>query len=375
MWSRFPIWTYIELGEIEKAKNLIDNLHKFALEAKDKKFIAMGNALRAMLFRAEKKWKESIEFFEKSLKEHEALDARRWDVYWFAKMVLWEYARAYLERDQEGDRERAYNLLNQALEIFQKMGAKKDIEKTKSKMTYLETGREIIEPELIPEVALPSHITTGYRELDSLLSGGIPRDYAVILTSPSCDEKDLLIKGFLEAGAKENQVTFYITTKTSGLKSLAERFQSNFYVFICSPQADKIIKDIPNVFKLKGVENLNDVNIALASTIRGLGKSLVGPRRICLEVVSDILLQHHTVQTRRWLNAFIPELKSKGFTTLAVLDSEIHPQQEVRAIVGLFDGEINICKKGPGKFLKIEKMTNQKYSKSELLLQEEKLQK
>jgi hypothetical protein len=52
-------------------------------------------------------------------------------------MVLCEYARAYLERDQEGDREKAHNLLNQALEIFQKMGAKKEIERIIAKKKLL----------------------------------------------------------------------------------------------------------------------------------------------------------------------------------------------------------------------------------------------
>jgi len=278
-----------------------------------------------------------------------------------------------LERDQEGDREKAHNLLNQALEIFQKMGAKKDIEKTKSKMIYAETGREMVEPEPVTEVVPPDYITTGYGDLDDLLFGGIRRDYAVILTSPSCDERDLLIKKFLEAGAKEGQVTFYITTRTSGLKNLAERFQSDFYLFVCNPQADKIIKTMPNVFKLKGVENLTDINIALSSAFHKL-KPLKSPRRACIEIVSDILLQHQAVQTRRWLNALIPELRSNGFTTLAVMDPGMHTPQEVRAVLGLFDGEINIYEKDLEKFLKIKKMTNQKYSKSELSLQEEKLQ-
>jgi len=135
--SRWLIWTYIELGEIEKAKNLIDNLHKFALEIEHKELIAVAGALRAMLFRAQNKWKESVEHFEKSLQEYETLDARRWNVYWFAKMVLFEYARMYLERDREGDREKANNLLNQALEIFQKLDAKKDIEKIIAKKKLL----------------------------------------------------------------------------------------------------------------------------------------------------------------------------------------------------------------------------------------------
>jgi len=135
----FPwlIWTYIELGEFEKAKNLIDRLHRFALETEYKEFMAATDVVKAMLFRAQKKWKESIEYFEKGLKEHEALNARRWNLYRFAKMVLCEYARVYLERSQEGDREKAHNLLNQALEIFQKLGAKREIEKIIAKKNLL----------------------------------------------------------------------------------------------------------------------------------------------------------------------------------------------------------------------------------------------
>jgi tetratricopeptide (TPR) repeat protein len=99
--------------------------------------IAYVNALRAKLLRAQGKWEESIEYFEKSLNEFEALDARRWNMYDFAKMVLYEYAQTYLERDQEGDREKANSLLNQALEIFQKLDAKKDIERIIAKKKLL----------------------------------------------------------------------------------------------------------------------------------------------------------------------------------------------------------------------------------------------
>ena len=56
----------------------------------------------------------------------------------------------------------------------------------------------------------------------------------------------------------------------------------------------------------------------------------------------------------------------------------MHTLQEERAVIDLFEGQINIhekeTEKGLEKFLKIKKMTNQKYSKSELSLQGEKLQ-
>jgi KaiC/GvpD/RAD55 family RecA-like ATPase len=307
-----------------------------------------------------------MKYFEKSLQKWELINARQWNVFWLAKMVLCEYARMYLERDQQGDREKAYNLLNQALEIFQKMGAKKDIEKTEAKMMQIEGRQVASEPKPIGCIA------TGYADLDKSLYGGIPANYAVVLTSPSCDERDLLIKSFLETGAKQSEVTFYVTINPAVVKTLAEEFPSNFHLLVCNPQADAIAKDLPNVSKLKGVENLTEINIALTSAIRKLDSSQKGSRRICIDLVSDVLLQHHPVQTRRWLAALMPELRSKGFTTLAVMNPEMHPPQEVRAVLDLFEGEISIyekeTEKGSEKYLKIKKMTSQKYLENELPL-------
>jgi KaiC/GvpD/RAD55 family RecA-like ATPase len=225
------------------------------------------------------------------------------------------------------------------------------------------------------EVALPGRIVTGNEGLDDLLLGGIPENYSVILTSPSCDEKDLLIKRFLESGMKNGQVTFLVTVGTSGVKTLAETFQTSFYIFICNPRADTMVEGAPNVFLLRGVENLTEITIALTKSLRTLDASPSGPRRACIGIVSDVLLQHHAVQTRRWLNDLLPELRSKGFTTLAVMNPQMHPPEEVQAMLELFDGEISIyereTKNGPEKSMKIKKMVNQKYLESELPLKKE----
>ena len=156
------------------------------------------------------------------------------------------------------------------------------------------------------------------------------------------------------------------------MRTLAEKFQSNFYLFLCNPKADAIVKDLPNVFKLKGVENLTEIGMALTSAFHKLDSSQKGPRRICMGLVSDVLLQHHAVQTRRWLTALIAELRSKGFTTLGVMDPQMHPPEDLHATLGLFEGEISIydkeTEKGTGKYLKIKKMSNHKYLESELQL-------
>jgi adenylate cyclase len=358
----------MELRDLEKAKSIINLMYESARPMDDKALIASANALRAMQFRAEKKWEQSIELFEKSFQEFEALGIRYWMTYYFAGVTT-QYARTCLERDQKGDKERARDLLNQALEIFTKMDAKKDVEKVEATIAFIETGKVVSKPKAL------EHVSTGHTELDQLLHGGIPLNYAIVLTSPSCDERDLLVGSFLETGAKNSKVAFYVTTNPGSAKALAEEYQPNLQLFVCNPQADAIVKDAPNIVKLKGVENLTDISIALTSAIHKLDPSLSGPRRICLGLVSDVLLQHHAVQTRRWLTGLIPELQSEGFTTLAVMDSRIHPPEELYAIVGLFDGEINIrereTEKGTVKYLKIQKMSNQEYLEEELLLRKE----
>ena len=364
-YSQWIIRNYIELGELEKAKSLVDDLEEYALKEKDRTLAAIALALKGTLLRAQKKWEGSIEQFEKSVQEFEALRARQWDMYYFADYALCEYARVYLERNQEGDREKAHNLLNQALEIFQKMGAKKDIEKVEARLLYIETGKVVSVPK-------PTElVSTGYADLDKLLCGGLRSSSAVVLSSPSCNERDSLIKSFLQTGAEKGEVTFYVTIDPSAAKALVEEHQSNFYLFVCNPQAEAIVEEAPNIFKLKGVENLTDISIALTSAIRKLEPSLKGPRRVCISLVSDVLLQHHAVQTRKWLTALNAELKSNGFTTIAVVDPRMHPSEELYAVLGLFDGEFDIFKKGTEQFLKITRMSNQKYLDDELLLKKE----
>ena len=252
--------------------------------------------------------------------------------------------------------------------------------KIKPKIIYTnETGQQLtseLEPAEIEvtKVVLPKRIATGYEDLDGLLFGGIPENYAVILTSPFFDEADLLIKKFLETGAKEGQITFHITTKAIGAETLAEEFQLNFYLFVCNPQAAVISKSLPNISKLRGVENLTNINIALTSALRKLSTTTEArPRRCCIQIISDVLLQHKALKTRKWLTGLLPELKSKGFTVLAVMDPQMHSTQEVRAVLDLFEGEINIYEKQDiGKILRINRMTDQEYLEAEIILSESK---
>jgi len=127
---------YLKKGEIEKAEELIEKTYEHATRTKNRLVIPYAEMLKAMLFREQKNWEQSIEHFEKSLQGYKSLNAQKWYVLQFADL-LYEYGVMHLDRNEEGDKEKAYSLLNQALAIYQKIDAKKKIEKIIAKKKLL----------------------------------------------------------------------------------------------------------------------------------------------------------------------------------------------------------------------------------------------
>ena len=223
----------------------------------------------------------------------------------------------------------------------------------------------------------PGRVTTGYIGLDRLLLGGIPISYSVVLSSPPCNEREQLIRYFVESGVGSNETTLYLTCDVANAKKFTEQFRTDFFSVVCNPQAELILPNAPNVFKLKGVDNLTELDISLTKTFRAINPSSDHPKRACIDLLSDVLLQHHSMIARKWLSSLLPNLKNKGFTTFAVIDPNMHSVEDAQAIVGLFDGEIRISEKesttGIEKVLRIQRLHNQKYLENELTLNKEAL--
>lgn len=220
--------------------------------------------------------------------------------------------------------------------------------------------------------ALPGRIPSGYGCLDNLLFGGIPEKYAVILTSPSIDERETLINNFLTKGIDLEETTFYVTFDSEIATKLATKHSNKFYLFLTNPKSNSDIKDSPNVFTINGVGTLSNISIALTKAFRLIDIKSNKPKRICIDILSDVLLQHKAVVTRKWISGLVSDLKSKGFTIIGVLNDLMHPQDQVHAILGIFDGEIKIyekeSKEGIENILRIKRLYNKKYSREELKL-------
>jgi predicted ATPase/tRNA A-37 threonylcarbamoyl transferase component Bud32 len=126
----------LKKGEIEKARELIEKTYEHATKSKNRLLMVDAEKLKAMLFREQKNWEQSIQHFEKSLQGYKSLNAQKWYVHQFTEL-LYEYGSMYLDRNEENDKEKAYSFLDQALLIYQKMDAKKKIEKIIAKKKLL----------------------------------------------------------------------------------------------------------------------------------------------------------------------------------------------------------------------------------------------
>lgn len=217
-------------------------------------------------------------------------------------------------------------------------------------------------------------VPTGYSPLDIALRGGLPVGYGIIVVSPPFDERDLLLGRIISSYHTSGFSVFFLSHNLARTGDLAKKYVRGFYAF--NPQADKIQGDTANIFKIQGVLNLNDLNIALAKTI----ESIPDPsqkRVLILDLLSDILLEHKALTTRKWLDDFLAKRKAEGFTVLATLNPLVVSDQERQTIVDLFDGVIDIYERlsnGKSKrFALVRKMYAKRCTDSAIELQKDQL--
>lgn len=217
------------------------------------------------------------------------------------------------------------------------------------------------------------NISTGYPDLDATLSGGFPVGYAILILSPPFDERDLLLRRIIETNLTTGSSIFFLSRDFGRTQDFVTRFRTNFYAF--SPQADKITSNNGNVFKISGVQNLNDINISFTKAVATLAEARSN-RIIIIDLLSDVLLEHQAVTTRKWLDGFMGKRKSEGFTVLAALNPLISTKQESQIIVDLFDGVVEIYEQSgerARRFLIVRKMYGRDYLETELMLEKGKL--
>ncbi|MCL4435622.1 MAG: hypothetical protein M1387_02785 [Thaumarchaeota archaeon] len=230
----------------------------------------------------------------------------------------------------------------------------------------LAAHEEVPKDERVTVETTENRVRIGVARLDELLNGGIPEGYSVLLTSPSCDEKDDLLQQFLGKAIDDGKTAIYVCADSLKVQSTSGTQPKNLYVLACSSRAEVPPQGALNVRSIKGLDNLSDLNIGLMEIIDRVGGGDNGKSGvICIDVLSEILLQHKIRDTRRWLTDILPRLRYKGYTVLATFNLYMHSPEETQAMVDVFDGEISLYDKegSDAKWIQVKKMFNTGHSR------------
>jgi len=222
--------------------------------------------------------------------------------------------------------------------------------------------------------AVAASIPTGYADFDDLLSGGLPLDYTVLIISPPCDERDLLLRRIVHSAVSSGGLAFYVSGDIGKAQDLATRYQKDFYAY-CT-KSDHIATPLTNLFGTPSIGSLSEFNIVLNQSLATKVKA--GVRKvIVVDILSDILLQYKGLITRKWLTEFIAKRKNTGFTIVATLNPYLAKEDAQAAVLDLFDGILEIyekkLKERSRRFLTVKKLYGRKYIQRDIMLDADKL--
>jgi TolB-like protein/cytochrome c-type biogenesis protein CcmH/NrfG len=189
--------------------------------------------------------------------------------------------------------------------------------------------------------SIPTKVSTGYGRLDEALHGGFLAGSIAVLNAPAGDEAPILLRNFL----KTEQPSLLICRNLSSAQVIVPDAADGVARLICS---DKPVSPARGILPGKGIENLTDLNLQINETLAS-----IQPRRLALDILSDVLLRHKALQTRKWLNELLERLRGRGITTLAVLNPYMHTAEEAQALVDMFDASIEVFEREGRKSLRI----------------------
>ena len=136
----FELWVlpvlaelYIKIGQPGKAAEYVDR--GFELMKPGQNWYGLPAPMylaRGMLATARKDWDTATESFDRAIQIN-----RQYQLPWDEARTLYERGLMYLARGGKGDRDKAHEDLDEALAVFQKVGARKDVEKVLRKKEML----------------------------------------------------------------------------------------------------------------------------------------------------------------------------------------------------------------------------------------------
>src|SRR3990170_3875914 len=195
-------------------------------------------------------------------------------------------------------------------------------------------------------------LSSGVPGFDALVQGGIPSGAAVIIQGPAGREKDTFLLQFIAEGLQGGGCALVVLSSVSPAKyqqqlreagvdvdqAVAENRLKfvDWFTYKENPVQD-VEQDGP-VFRAS--IDLANVGIAISRAVAALSRE--GERRGVMEVLSPALSTYDLSAVYGFAQSTKAKLERSGFTTLLVLEKEMHDERTVSSIHQPFDGVVDI---------------------------------
>lgn len=122
-------------GELEEAAAHLSQARKIMSQPQEWRGLAAEVCLSdGILATCEKRWQEALDAFQKAVEIN-----RQYHLPYYEARSLFEWGQMHISRNTTGDRERGLQLLGESLDIFQRIQAKKMVEKVLARKQVLES--------------------------------------------------------------------------------------------------------------------------------------------------------------------------------------------------------------------------------------------
>lgn len=166
----------------------------------------------------------------------------------------------------------------------------------------------------------------------------LPKKSTVLVIGPPRSGKSVLANQFMVDGLQKNESVVYFITNNfpeTVLGSLLGAFDSvamtiidcyTTYAGITKPSEESIIRT-------SGPYALNEISIALTKAM----KTMKPPIRVIFDSLSTLLLHNKPNEMEEFLEINIGKMKSKGATTLLMVEEGMHDTKQLSLLESLTD--------------------------------------